>query len=59
MTFEAFLKLIREHIGHYCGDQYWRWKYDHLEDRSEKAIRGELSLLAVNAIATHNSGNYI
>lgn len=58
MTFEDFLALIREHIGPYCTDEYWRWTYSTLKDKSRKAIEKELPFLAVNAVATDYASKY-
>lgn len=52
MSFEEFLALIRERIGNYCTDAYWKWKYETLPDKSQGFIEKELSFLAVHAIGT-------
>ncbi len=52
MSFEEFLTLIREHIGNYCTDAYWKQKYDSLPDKSQERIEKELPFLAVNAVGT-------
>lgn len=52
MTFEEFLKLVRERIGNYCTDTYWKWTYNILPDKSPEYIEKVLSLLAINAIGT-------
>ena len=52
MSFEEFLKLVRERIGSYCTDEYWKWTYDHLADKSLEYVEKELPYLAVHAIGT-------
>lgn len=52
MSFEEFLVLVREHIGHYCTDAYWRATYDALADKSKEHIERELPYLAVHAVGT-------
>lgn len=52
MSFEEFLKLIRERVGDYCTDAYWKWSYQILPDKSREYIEKILSLLAINAIGT-------
>lgn len=52
MTFEEFLALVRERIGHYCNDGYWKWKYEILPDKSQAYVESQLPSLAINAIGT-------
>jgi hypothetical protein len=52
MTFEEFLKLVRERIGYYCTDSYWEWKYKILPDKSLEYVETQMSSLAINAIGT-------
>jgi hypothetical protein len=52
MTFEEFLAYIREHIGSYCTDAYWQWKYNILPDKSLEYVKTQMSSLAINAIGT-------
>lgn len=50
MTFADFLKKVRSHIGNYCPDEYWEWKYKSLPDKSDQAVNKEMPFLAVNAV---------
>ncbi len=52
MTFKEFLAYVREHIGHYCDDSYWEWKYSILLDKSKEGVDEIMSSLAINAIGT-------
>lgn len=52
MTFEEFLAYVRKHIGNYCTDEYWKWIYEHLEEKTEEFIKKEIPFLAVNAVGT-------
>lgn len=55
MSFEEFLKYIREHIGQYCTDSYWKVQYNLLKDRSPEGVKKEEPFLAIHAIATDYS----
>lgn len=55
MSFEEFLALIRERVGDYCNDGYWKWTYNILPDKSQEYVENRLSLLAINAIGTDNA----
>ena len=52
MTFEEFLKYVREVIGNYCSDAYWQRAYTLLPDKTVEGIKKETSTLAVNVITT-------
>jgi len=52
MTFEEFLAYVREHIGTYCTDAYWRFEYNNLADKSQEFVEKETPFLAVHAIGT-------
>jgi len=52
VKFEEFLDYVRKHIGTYCTDKYWEYKYNLLKDRSREEIIKEMPFLAVNSIAT-------
>ena len=55
MSFEEFLALIRESVGTYCTDAYWKWTYDSLPDKSLEYVENNLSFLAINAIGTDHA----
>jgi hypothetical protein len=50
MTFIEFLAKVRNSIGGYCPDQYWKWKFSTLADKSEEGVKKEMPFLAVGAV---------
>lgn len=52
MTFEAFLKKIRERIGYYCRDEYWRSAWEWSKGKTQDEIEKEIPGWAINAIGT-------
>lgn len=53
VTFEEFLKFIREHIGSYCNDSYWEGIYNkRIKKLSREKILKEIPFLGVNAVGT-------
>lgn len=52
MTFEKFLIYVREEIGRYCTDAYWRMIYNDLPEYTIEYIKHETPFLAVHAVAT-------
>jgi hypothetical protein len=61
LTFQEFLKYIREKIGFYCTDIYWLATYIALPNNHKNLnyIESILSNLAINAIATDASKDIV
>jgi len=52
VSFEDFLQYVRVHIGDYCTDKYWEFKWKTLKELSYDQIISQMPYLAANAIGT-------